>query len=266
VADRDPAPVFPFDRPPLRYRRGMPWYADKSPAALRADPYEQYDPMVLRQTALHLVADWWPTYPFQEVLDWCLARLPATPAMGNALEVGCGVGRFIGEVARARPEWSCVGLDYSHQLLRQAGRYWCGDGPIEIDGRDRGFTVARLTGFRLPNVQFALADAADLPLRSGSMDWIIAAFVLDRLADPAAALAEWARVLRPGGHLLLTLPYNFQRAELWSHWYPPDKLAQWLDRNNWRIAEQRRFEIIEPLDRHGNALHWHADAFLLRHP
>lgn len=256
-------PAFPFNRPPDRQRRGIPFYTEKSEAAFRADPYEQYDPVVLRQTALHLVADWWPVYPFQEILDWVMERLPVT-ASGTVLEVGCGAGRLIGEMARARTEWSCLGLDYSYQLLRQADRYWCGATPIDIDGRDRGFPVTQLKGHQLPNLQFALADAANLPIRSGSIDWAVAAFVFDRLPIPAAALAELGRVLHSGGRLLLTLPYNFQRADHWQKFYPPDRFAEWLREQGWQIVDRRPFEVVEPLDAHGNALHWRADGYLLR--
>lgn len=254
--------IFPFNRPPVRERRGIPFYVEKSEAAFRSDPYEQYDPVVIRQTGLHLVEDWWPTFPLQEVLDWVMERLPAMSS-GNALEIGCGVGRFIGEIARARPGWSCLGLDYSYQLLRQADRYWCGEDPIEIDGRDRGFSSTRLQGFQLPNIQFALAHTAELPIHPASVDWAIAAFVFDRLPDPAAALAELARVLKPDGQLLLTLPYNFQRAEHWRQFYPPPRFAECLNEWGWQISEQYSFEIVEPLDAHGNALHWRVDGYAL---
>jgi SAM-dependent methyltransferase len=44
-----------------------------------------------------------------------------------------------------------------------------------------------------------LADAAALPLADGTADAVILAYVLFHLADPARALAEAARVLRPRG-------------------------------------------------------------------
>ena len=47
------------------------------------------------------------------------------------------------------------------------------------------------------------ADAAALPLRNQSVDTVVSASTLHDWADPAAALAEARRVLRPGGRLLL---------------------------------------------------------------
>jgi 2-polyprenyl-3-methyl-5-hydroxy-6-metoxy-1,4-benzoquinol methylase len=48
----------------------------------------------------------------------------------------------------------------------------------------------------------AAADVAALPFRSGVFDAAVAAFVLNHVADPAAGLAELARVTRRGGHVL----------------------------------------------------------------
>ncbi|HUR68802.1 MAG TPA: class I SAM-dependent methyltransferase [Candidatus Thermoplasmatota archaeon] len=49
----------------------------------------------------------------------------------------------------------------------------------------------------------AYADVRALPLRAASVDALVAIHVLGHLDDPRAALAEWARVLKPGGALVL---------------------------------------------------------------
>jgi SAM-dependent methyltransferase len=46
------------------------------------------------------------------------------------------------------------------------------------------------------------ADAVALPVRTGSADAVVMAFLLNHLPEPAAALAEAARVVRPGGWVL----------------------------------------------------------------
>lgn len=48
-----------------------------------------------------------------------------------------------------------------------------------------------------------LADVRALPLRDASVDAIVAIHVLGHLEDPARALREWARALRPGGAVVL---------------------------------------------------------------
>jgi predicted SAM-dependent methyltransferase len=51
-----------------------------------------------------------------------------------------------------------------------------------------------------------VADAADLPFESGSLDFIIASHVLEHLPFPLAALESWYRLLAPSGGLLLRVP------------------------------------------------------------
>lgn len=59
-------------------------------------------------------------------------------------------------------------------------------------------------GEALPTGRPAMvADVTALPLRDASVDALVAIHVLGHLEDPAAALGEWARVLRSGGVLVL---------------------------------------------------------------
>jgi ubiquinone/menaquinone biosynthesis C-methylase UbiE len=64
---------------------------------------------------------------------------------------------------------------------------------------DRSFGMLHQVPATAPRLQ---ADAAVLPLRSGSVDVLVLAFVLFLLPDARPAVAEAARVLRPGGWLL----------------------------------------------------------------
>lgn len=53
------------------------------------------------------------------------------------------------------------------------------------------------------------ADASQLPLPDASIDTVLLLEVLEHLRHPAQALSEIARVLRPGGQLLLTMPFLY---------------------------------------------------------
>ncbi|WP_153396242.1 demethylmenaquinone methyltransferase [Ornithinicoccus halotolerans] len=56
---------------------------------------------------------------------------------------------------------------------------------------------------RRPGLAFTAADALALPFADGSFDAVTMSFGLRNVADPAAALAEFHRVTRPGGRLVL---------------------------------------------------------------
>lgn len=52
-----------------------------------------------------------------------------------------------------------------------------------------------------------VADLAALPLPDGDIDLVVCTEVLEHIAEPGRALEEVARVLRPGGRLLMTVPF-----------------------------------------------------------
>jgi SAM-dependent methyltransferase len=54
-----------------------------------------------------------------------------------------------------------------------------------------------------PAARFAVADALALPLRDASRDLVLTRLALHHMPDPAAAIAEMARVLGPGGRLAI---------------------------------------------------------------
>jgi SAM-dependent methyltransferase len=113
---------------------------------------------------------------------WSPVILPPAAAVVGSLgltgpcvvaDVGAGTGALLGAIRAAAPAARVVALDASAEMLR----------------------VAR-AGRGAPAV---LADALALPLAGASADAVLLAYVLFHLADPARAVAEAARVLRPGG-------------------------------------------------------------------
>jgi ArsR family transcriptional regulator len=108
-----------------------------------------------------------------------LALLPAR--LGRVVDIGTGTGKLL-EVMAPRAG-SLLGLDASREMLALAR--------------------ARLGERGLSNASVRLADMYRLPLPDAGFDLATLQMVLHYAEDPAAALAEAARVLRPNGLLVV---------------------------------------------------------------
>ena len=111
-------------------------------------------------------------------------RLMRERAHGGAvLDVGCGPGDGLFDLAEhGGAAGRLVGLDASDVMIAEARRR----------ARERGAAVT-----------FEVGDTAALPFPDASFDVCRAARLLEHLADPGAALAEMARVTRPGGRIVV---------------------------------------------------------------
>lgn len=95
------------------------------------------------------------------------------------------------------------------------------------------------SGFRGNRADF-YGDACDLPLRTGGVDTILCTEVLEHLADPERAIAEFARILRPGGTLITTAPFVFPIHDTHDYFrYSPDGLAAIMKRHGLIVDEIR---------------------------
>lgn len=92
----------------------------------------------------------------------------------------------------------CAGtLDLSAQLARRRG-------PGEVTALDLSAAMLERGASKAPGVRRVVGDACALPFEDGAFDGVICAFGLRNVGDLDRALAECARVLRPGG-VLVTL-------------------------------------------------------------
>jgi len=123
--------------------------------------------------------------------------LRCLPARGAVLELGCGAGRMLGGVGRARPGLRLVGMDVSAAALAHAAR-------------------------GLPEVELRRVEdpAAPLPGADGEFEAALVLDVLEHLEDPRHALVELHRVLAPRGALHLHVPCEGDALCPW-RWLPP---------------------------------------------
>ncbi|HEX2746785.1 MAG TPA: class I SAM-dependent methyltransferase [Verrucomicrobiales bacterium] len=143
----------------------------------------------------------------------------------RVLDAGCGTGLMslkLGATGR-----QTTGLDLSPDMIGRAGRR------------------------RSPNVEFVQGDVENLPFADGSFDAVVNLISFHHYPAPARALAEFRRVLRPGGRLILIA---FDRKSLYiklaqrvNHW------TRWIAGHSWQktaeevsaLVKQSGFDRIE---------------------
>jgi ubiquinone/menaquinone biosynthesis C-methylase UbiE len=134
-----------------------------------------------------LVRTWYERAVFNRLLEWgcdrpglhALRREVLAPARGEILEIGLGTGQNLGNYP--------AGVGAVTAIITEP----------ELDARAR-----RRAGEVGVDVEHVTGDARRMPFPAGRFDTVVATLVLCTIPEPALALRECARVLRPGGQLL----------------------------------------------------------------
>jgi len=120
----------------------------------------------------------------EPVMRDVIARLGLAPG-SRGIDVGCGVGLYTLWLAEAvGPDGRVLGIEPSAERV-EAARALVGD---------------RL---RPPRLEFQVGDGVELDAPGGRFDWLWCGNVLHHIPDTQAALKEFARVVRPGGRIVV---------------------------------------------------------------
>jgi ubiquinone/menaquinone biosynthesis C-methylase UbiE len=138
---------------------------------------------------------------------------------GKILDAGMGPGRLVAEL-----DWRgsiVTGIDSSEEMVARARA-------------------------RLPHLEKRLikAEVERLPFDDSEFDAVVATGVLEYLEDRSLGLAELARVLKPDGRLIVSIPNHVSPYALWSHLVVYPLIRNVKKRLNGRFAAPMRREWI----------------------
>ena len=147
----------------------------------------------------------------------------AEASPGALLEVGCGAGEMAEQIA-VELGASVVALDESERMVALA--------------RERG-------------VEAVVGDVQSLPFEDGRFDCVVAAWVFYHVANRDRAIAECARVLRPGGRLIAATLADENLGDLWEFLGASNERTLSFSSANGRAQLERHFARVEAREAHG---------------
>jgi SAM-dependent methyltransferase len=165
--------------------------------------------------AYELYVGRWSRLVAREFLEWL-----AVPPGSRWLDVGCGTGAL------------------SQVILATAG-------PITVKGIDQspGYVAYAREHVIDERTRFEVADARALPYEIGAYDAVVSGLVLNFIPEPGRAVAEMARVTRPGGAVAAYVWDYAGEMQLMRHFWDA---AVALDPAARELDEGRRFPLCEP--------------------
>lgn len=135
-----------------------------------------------------------------ELAQWSDAKVAGAYARDFAKAAEMSVPHFVRAVA-AEPGCAALDLCCGHGIVARG----LADAGADVTALDFSPAMLEMARARVPEARFVEGDAMALPFEEASFDAVTIGFGIPHVPDPAAALAEARRVLRPGGRLAYTV-------------------------------------------------------------
>lgn len=159
-----------------------------------------------------------------------VTKILSDPTPLRLLDVACGTGELIRRLLALSPQSTVVGMDGSEAMLEVARKKFQDEGRVTL--------------------QRALADA--LPFPDRSFDWVVCCNSLHCFQKPDKVFSEMARVLKPGGRVLVLdwcrNPWHCRLINQWLRLFDKTHVWMYTTKELSRLAEKHQI-VIESLKR-----------------
>jgi 2-polyprenyl-3-methyl-5-hydroxy-6-metoxy-1,4-benzoquinol methylase len=165
-----------------------------------------------------------PEHPYQDDLlrplrrgDKILAYLRSLPLERPAiLDLGCGMGWFANRLGEIGPT---TGIDLSDDAIAEAKS-------------------------RFPHLTFLAGNVFEMELPKRHFDVVVSQEVIAHVPDQPGYVERAARVLKPGGYLIVTTPNWFVHSRIRWAPIPPGHIEQWLSRGALKRLLRPHFRVL----------------------
>ena len=114
-----------------------------------------------------------------------ISRMVPASGVSRLLDAGCGTGELSGNLVNRG--FNVIALDLGFESIHRAHAKYSKENI---------------------NIPFVQGDVYRLPYKDGCFDAVVISEILEHLEKPQDALREAARILRPGGHIIVSTPYR----------------------------------------------------------
>jgi ubiquinone/menaquinone biosynthesis C-methylase UbiE len=145
----------------------------------------------------------------------------------NFLDVGCGTGWAVTEIAKKLKFGKACGMDISSQMIKKA----------------------RADAGKIPNIDFCIANAEYIPYQDESFNFVLSTFSLHHYLNPLQALCEIKRVMKKGGELIIidsardvSLPIYIQ--DCWRRFFEKSHIKYYKINEMKVLIEQAQLKLV----------------------